>query len=133
MVQSNSSPLTPDEAQQQFRLAHPGRGTLRIQVSTAGGAFPVPQASVAVSRAFGGVSRTLYRGVTDISGILEGISLPALPDAYSQSAATAAQSGTDYQVSVYHPDFVPVNARPVTIYSDIETILPVVLEPITRI
>ena len=133
MVQSNSPPLTPEQARQQFTLAHPDRGTLRVQVSTAQGAFPVPEAAVTVARSFGGVSQILYRGVTDSSGILDGLSLPALPDSYSQNAATAGQSGTEYQVSVYQPDFVPVNGRSVTIFSNIETILPVVLEPVTRI
>lgn len=132
MVPSNSPPLTPDQARQQFLLAHPDRGTLRVQVSTARGTFPVPEAAVTVTRSFAGTPLILYRGVTDISGILDNLSLPALPDSYSQNPSTARQSGTDYQVSVYHPDFVPVNVRPVTIFSNIETILPVVLEPITR-
>lgn len=132
MVQSNSPPLTPEEARQQFTLSHPDRGTLRVQVSTARGTFPVPEAAVTVTRSFGSESQILYRGITNISGILEGLSLPALPDSYSQEAATARQSGTEYQVSVYHPDFLPVNGRPVTIFSNIETILPVTLEPVTR-
>ena len=124
---------TPQEARQEFNLARPDRGTLRVQVSTAGGTFPVPEAAVTVSRSFGGTSQILYRGITDLSGILDGLSLPALPDSYAQNPATAAQAGTDYRISVYHPEFVPRNDLPVTIYADIETILPVTLEPLTRI
>lgn len=128
MVPSNS-PTALDDAQWQFLMSHSDRGKLRIQVSTARGAFPVSQATIAVSRPFGNVSRILYQGTTDISGILQDLTLPALPKALSQNPATADNSGTLYRVSVYHPGYAPVELRGVTIFSNIETILPVLLEP----
>ena len=127
-----SPALTPEQARRTFNLARPERGTLRLQVSTARGTFPVAEAAITVTRSFGGVSQILYRGITDRSGILDGLSLPALPSSYAQNAATADQSGTDYQVSIYHPDYVPVNDRPITIFADIETVLPVMLTPLDR-
>lgn len=129
MVPSDSPAITQGRAQQDFLAAHPGRGTLRIQVSTARGAFPVPKATVTVSNPLETGSRALYQGTTDISGILEDLVLPALPESLSQNPATAENSGTVYQVSVRHPGYVPVERREVAIFSNIETILPVVLEP----
>ena len=68
--------------------------------------------------------------VTDGSGILSGIRLPAPPFAWSQASDTAALSGLDYQVSVQHPMFQPVAGRTATVFDGVETILPVMLEPV---
>ena len=69
-------------------------------------------------------------GLTDESGIVQGIALPALPAAWSQAPDTASISGTDYLVSVRHPMFVPQEDREATVYARIESILPVMLEPV---
>ena len=91
-----------------FLRTHPDRGGLRVQVTCGGGRFPV----------------------TDGSGILSGIRLPAPPFAWSQASDTAALSGLDYQVSVQHPMFQPVAGRTATVFDGVETILPVMLEPV---
>ena len=99
-----------------FLQAHPDQGSLRVQVASGGGTFPVAGARVEVYRRFG--------------GIVQGIALPALPAAWSQAPDTASISGTDYLVSVRHPMFVPQEDREVTVYARIESILPVMLEPV---
>ena len=119
----------PEDAYELFLQEHPGRGTLRVQVSTAGGTFPVPQAVVEVSRVFGGVRRTLYRAFTNQSGIVDQLILPALPAAYSQQESTAIDSGTQYQVSVSRADFIPLSDKTIEVYDRVDTILPVALRP----
>ena len=101
-----------------------------VQVASGGGTFPVAGARVEVYRRFGGQTHTFYRGLTDESGIVQGIALPALPAAWSQAPDTASISGTGYLVSVRHPLFVPQEDREVTVYARIESILPVMLEPV---
>lgn len=101
-----------------------------MQVASGGGIFPVAGARVEVYRRFGGQTHTFYRGLTDESGIVQGIALPALPPAWSQAPDTASISGTGYLVSVRHPLFVPQEDREVTVYARIESILPVMLEPV---
>lgn len=130
-TQTNNTPADTNDAFRQFLLAHPGRGTLKVQVTTGDGTFPVPQARVEVQRRFGDASRLLFKNVTDISGITDNMVLPALPVSYSQSAATARNSGTEYWVSVYHPSYLPFE-MPISIYDGIETILPVALDPYMR-
>ena len=105
-----------------FLQAHPDQGSLRVQVASGGGTFPVAGARVEVYRRVG--------GLTDESGIVQGIALPALPAAWSQAPDTASISGTDYLVSVRHPMFVPQEDREATVYARIESILPVMLEPV---
>ena len=73
---------------------------------------------------------TVVVAQTDESGIVQGIALPALPAAWSQAPDTASISGTGYLVSVRHPLFVPQEDREVTVYARIESILPVMLEPV---
>lgn len=111
-----------------FMQARPERGTLRVQVTA--GPFPVAGAQVEVLRQFGQLRQVFYRGVTDQSGILQGISLPALPAAWSQTSDTAGVSATDYQVTVRHPMFAPDVGRGAAVYARTETILPVALEPL---
>ena len=113
-----------------FLRTHPDRGGLRVQVTCGGGRFPVAGAQVVISRAFGTEEHIFYRGVTDGSGILSGIRLPAPPFAWAQAPDTASISGTDYLVSVRHPMFVPQEDREATVYARIESILPVMLEPV---
>ena len=115
--------------QEWFLDAHPERGTLRVQVSTGRGLFPGEGARVEVYRDFGDQRAVFYEGVTDRSGIVDDIRLPALPAGWSQSAETAGISGTTYQAAVRHPQCSTVDGRPVTVFPRIETVLAVSLEP----
>ena len=85
-------------------------------------------ARVEIYRNFGPERTVFYEGVSDASGIVEDIRLPALPAGWSQSAETAGISDTTYQVSVRHPQYGTVEGRPVTVFPRIETILAVSLE-----
>ena len=76
---------------QPFLDGNPERGTLRVQVSTALGAFPVNRALVEVAVMLGGGRVPLYRRRTDSSGIADGFILPAKPFYESQSPSTAAE------------------------------------------
>ena len=114
--------------EQWFLDAHPERGSVRVQVSTGRGLFPVEGARVEIYRRLGPEPTVFYEGVTDASGIVEDIRLPALPAGWSQSAETAGISGTAYQVAVRHPQYGTVEGRPVTVFPRIETILAVSLE-----
>lgn len=111
---------------------NPGRGTLRVQVFTAFGAFPVPGATVTVDANVDGTTLPLYRKTTDQSGVAEGFVLPAKPRLDSQRENTANGSSTLYTVSVTHPGYRGLNNRPVVVYDGVETLLPVMLEPILR-
>lgn len=113
--------------EQWFLDAHPERGSVRVQVSTGRGLFPVEGARVEIYRRLGPEPTVFYEGVTDASGIAEDIRLPALPAGWSQSAETAGISGTVYQVSVCHPQHGTVEGRPVTVFPRIETVLAVSL------
>lgn len=112
-----------------FCSAHPEQGSLRVQVSSGRGLFPVPGAEVEVYRDFGTVRETFHTGVTDSSGIVEGILLPALPAAWGHSADTAGISGTAYSVAVRHPQYGAAEPRQVLVFPRVESLLAVSLTP----
>ncbi|MGN0518605.1 MAG: hypothetical protein ACI4II_07780 [Acutalibacteraceae bacterium] len=115
-----------------FKTKHSGQGLLKVQVFAARGAFPIENANVIVQQGDRNNPHIIFSGATDESGIVEGIKLPALAESLSQNYETAANSGTDYLVSVRHPNFLPVNGRVVTAYDTVETILPVLMYPVLR-
>ena len=117
---------------QPFLADHPGRGTLKVQVSVGDGAFPVQEAAVEVFALLDGERIPLYRRYTDRSGIVDGLILPASPTADTQQHFTAGDSVTYYQVDVFHSGYLPYPRQQVEIYDGIETILPVTLRPILR-
>ena len=80
----------------------------------------------------GGGRVPLYRRRTDSSGIVDGFILPAKPFYESQSPSTAAESVTNYVVSVSHPSYETVTDLPVDVFIGTKTILPVLLTPATR-
>ena len=116
---------------QPFLDGNPGRGVLRVQVSTASGSFPVPQALVEVAVMLGNARVLLYRKRTDSSGIADGFVLPAKPFDESQSPRTAGSSMANYVVSVSHPGYESVTDLPAGVFINTKTILPVTLTPAT--
>ena len=120
--------MTEAESRQQladFFREHPGQGRLRVQISTGRGSFPVGGARVEVTRDLNGGRQVFYRADSDRSGIVTGITLPAL-------AGSDRAGGTEYQVWVEHPTYLPVTGREIQVYPGVETVLPVDLQPRTE-
>ena len=115
--------------EQWFLDAHPERGSVRVQVSTGRGLFPVEGARVEIYRRLGTEPTVFYEGVTDASGIAEKILLPALPVSLGLSSETAGSSGTAYRVAVHHPDFQEPEHQQVLVFPRIESVLAVSLPP----
>ena len=115
-----------------FLEGNPERGTLRVQVSTGYGAFPISRALVEVAVMINGGRVPLYRRRTDSSGIADGFVLPAKPFSESQSPGTAGDSMANYLVSVSHPGYETVTDLPAGVFIGTKTILPVALTPAIR-
>ena len=125
--QAFSPPRTAVEGESPFRpeyeeyiRMYPGRGTLKVQLSVARGAYPIKNAMVDVAQIYNGVRYSLYNDVTDISGIVDNtLNFDSLlPEA-------------EYIVTIFHPDFQEITDCKVLIHDRIETILPISLTPLT--
>lgn len=126
---SGESPYKPEYYE--FTQLNPGRGSLKVQVSTAREAFPIKDVVVDVAVEYMGKRYTIYNDLTDSSGIVDKMVLPARPSADSLNSKTAFDEAR-YLVSLYSPYYNPVNNYAVTVYDNIETILPISLIPIAR-
>ncbi len=112
--------------------AYPGRGTLKVQISVARGAFPLKNVLVDVSQIYDGVRYSLYNDVTDISGIVDNMVLPARSIETTLNFDDAQIPEAEYLVTVFHPDFEELTDCTVVIRDKMETILPISLVPLTE-
>ncbi|MBQ6335921.1 MAG: hypothetical protein IJI50_01660 [Ruminococcus sp.] len=112
--------------------AYPGRGTLKVQISVARGAFPLKNVLVDVSQIYNGVRYSLYNDVTDISGIVDNMVLPARSLESTLNFDDAQIPEAEYLVTIFHPDFQELSDCSVVIHDKTETILPISLVPLTE-
>ncbi len=65
-----------DNVYNEFLKDNPGRGTLKIRVTSASEALPVSGVNVVVSKDIGDNTYIFYEGQTDSSGMINNIKLP---------------------------------------------------------
>lgn len=119
-----------DEYEEYIR-EYPGRGTLKVQISVARGAFPLKNVLVDVSQVWQGVRYSLYNDVTDISGIVDNMVLPARSIESTLNFEDSQIPEAEYLVTIFHPDFQELTDCSVIIHDKTETILPISLVPLT--
>ena len=123
-------PAVPEpESYESFLGDNPKMGELRIQASAGGQAVTISGAAVTVSRDFADGSRVFATGITDGSGILDGIRLPAPDKSRSQSPEPGKPSYAAYTVMVSHPQFQTQVFTQVPVFEGIKSIQPVRLVP----
>lgn len=128
-VAEGESPFRPEY--EEYIRRYPGRGTLKVQLSVARGAYPIKNAMVDVAQLYNGVRYSLYNDVTDISGIVDNMVLPARSIESTLNFDSGALPEAEYLITVFHPDFREVTDCRVVIHDRIETILPLSLVPLT--
>ena len=129
-IQSGVSPFKPEY--DEYISENPGRGSLKVQISAAFEAFPVAGVEVDVAVYSDGVRYSLYHDVTDSSGIVDNMILPAKSKDLMLAPERSDADEAHYLISLYHPDFQTVLDKRITVYDRIETILPVTLTPIAK-
>ncbi|MBQ9181808.1 MAG: hypothetical protein IJ134_04165 [Bacilli bacterium] len=73
----NDESFKNSDEYQNFLKENPGIGYLRIRASAAGGAIPISGLQVSISKNIDNDKVVFFEGATDISGLIEGIALPA--------------------------------------------------------
>lgn len=107
----------------EFIKNNPQSGSLRVQVSAANEAFPIPNARVTVVLELLNGPREMYDGLTDINGIIDNIKLPAPDSEMSQSpSSSGVLPYSTYTTYVEHPDFVKEKFTNVPVFSGIKSI-----------
>ena len=104
---------------QNFITANPGVGYLKIRASAASQALPISSLKIVVSKVIDNNNIIFYEGVTDTSGVIERINLPA---PRLESDNLDAPKATTYIVkATYEPDNLNTTYQ-VNIYDNIYTI-----------
>ena len=103
-------------------------GTLQVKVTTADGAFPVPDATVKVRDAMG---HTVHALPTDAAGMTIVVTLFAPSREFSLSPYTSHLAYSLYEIMVTHPGYIPQFVRGVRVFDGVGGVLPVDLVPRT--
>lgn len=112
----------PQETLVQFLEENSGRGRLDVQAFRGRQASPIAGAAVQVTRVINGVPNLFYEGITDISGLADGIILPA-PQRSTSISANQQHASARYDILVTHPNFAPIQKK-VDVYDNIVTFQP---------
>ncbi len=124
------SPVSFGEAQtyEQFINQNPAQGMLKIQAFTARQALPVPGAHITVSKNIGGSAHVFYEGITDESGIIDGIVLPA-PARSSSEKPFQPHPFALYDIYAVHPSYHQETLHYGAIFEGVKSIQPIDLIP----
>lgn len=111
---------------QQFVLDNPDVGYLKVQAFTAYGAIPIEGVNILVYKDIGNYRVIFYEGVTDSSGIISDIMLPA-PDAISDPDVTPAY--TIYKMTAIHSEYEAIKNYSIGMFGDVRVLQYVKLSP----
>lgn len=121
---------------EQFLSQNPGIGALRVQVFSGQQAIPIPNAEVTVTKEFSDGQKVFFDGITDISGIVDNIELPAPSREISESPQPRGDGVQmllpylQYNVMVTEARHRPQEYTNVAIFDGIKSIQPVRMTPV---
>ncbi|MBR6825468.1 MAG: spore cortex-lytic protein [Oscillospiraceae bacterium] len=96
----------------------PNNGFLRVRVYTSAAQLPIEDATVTVTRPGQRANRLLATRITDESGLIPLLTIPAPPETESQSSGTPSPFAT-VDITVDHPDFERVLIENAQIFTGI--------------
>ena len=117
-----------DDPIRTFLSQNPAFGTLIFQVTGGQGAFPVPNATILLTKQLNDQQSLSFTVVTDESGKTAPVSLPAPSRELSQRPGNSIVFAT-YQAEITAPNYVTTEIRDLPVFDGITTIQPVSLSP----
>lgn len=117
-----------DDPIRTFLSQNPAFGTLIFQVTGGQGAFPVPNATILLTKQLNDQQSLSFTVVTDESGKTAPVSLPAPSRELSQRPGNGIVFAT-YQAKITAPNYVTTEIRDLPVFDGITTIQPVSLSP----
>ncbi len=121
--------MQPKDTKNDVSIENTGSvGYLVVRVSTARGAIPLEDASVAIRGGSAEESDIVYSLRTGRDGLTERILLPTPASSVSQAPNSAAPFSL-WQIEVFREGYIPVSFQNVPVYPDIVSVQPAVLLP----
>ncbi len=122
----NSEAYQNTESYQKFIQANPSNGYLKIRASAASQALPISGIKIVVSKIIDGNNIIFFEGVTDSSGVIEKITLPA-PKLSSNDLTTPPSTTYDIKAT-YEKDKLDAIYK-VNIYENIYVVQTINIVP----
>lgn len=117
---SGDASPSPDES---------GVGYITAEVTTGGGAVPIENAVVLITKKQGGKNYLLKMLVTDESGSTAAVALPTPNVSFSETPEPSEKPYADYYLSVYADGYYAQGDREVPVFSGVKSIQPLALIP----
>lgn len=102
-----------------FIRENPDFGNLKVQVFTAYGAIPIPDTTIVVSKDIEEYRVVFFQGLTDSSGIISNISLPA-PRMVTSSEETPVY--TVYEMTAVHTGYETLKTYSIGMFGGVNVI-----------
>lgn len=120
--------MNKDKIYEEYLKENPENGILKVQVFMAELAIPLANVNILIEKEVENETLNFYDGVTDESGIIENITLPA-----PKIDNTDIPSYATYVLIVNHPNYQGPTTFNVPIYSGQKMIQYVSLTPLTKV
>lgn len=117
---SGSEDETPDVS---------GVGYIKAEVTTGGGAVPIENAVVLITKKENGKTYLLKMLISDESGSTETVALPAPNVSFSETPDPTEKPFANYYISAYADGFYAENDMEVPVFSGVKSIQPIALIP----
>lgn len=106
-----------------------GVGYIKAEVTTGGGAVPIENAVVLITKKENGKTYLLKMLISDESGSTETVALPAPNVSFSETPDPTEKPFADYYISAYADGFYAENDMEVPVFSGVKSIQPIALIP----
>lgn len=106
-----------------------GTGYIKAEVTTGGGAVPIENAVVLITKKENGKTYLLKMLISDESGSTETVALPAPNVSFSETPDPTEKPFADYYISAYADGFYAENDMEVPVFSGVKSIQPIALIP----
>lgn len=110
-----------------FIAENPDIGSLKVQAFTAYNSVPISDTEVMISKDIDEYRIIFFRGVTDSSGIIENIELPAPPQ--SKPGSIEAPLYTVYNLTAIHTGFESIKQYSIGMFGGIKVIQYIKMTP----
>ena len=128
----NAGTVYDNNGKEQTLSEMTGKGYVKAEITTAGGALPVENAIVIITRRENGQTMLVKMLVTDGSGVTELAELPAPDIIYSENPDPESKPFAEYILSIAADGYYAVPEIVLPVFTTVKSIQPVSLVPVAK-
>ena len=113
---------------QKFRQENPSTGNLKVQVFTADQAIPIANTQIYITKQIGNYNVLFFQGVTDSSGIIDNIILPAPSPEYNIEEFETPKF-TTYTLIASNDEYKKIKQYQISMFGDVKVLQYIKITP----